>query len=226
MLNYIFACNKPWHLDFFLENRNRLFGNWSIATCSSDLEDLVFKLNPRFVFFPHWSDIVPPQIFEKCECVCFHMTELPYGRGGSPLQNLIVRGHSSTFITAFRMNKYVDAGPVYLRRKLDLSGSALDIFRRAAPICFEMMVQIQNDQIIPTEQMGEPTFFKRRTPEDSEIPKTHSIAGIYDMIRMMDAPGYPAAFLRFGNLKFEFTNANLGEDNNLNANVKVMIDEE
>ncbi len=27
----------------------------------------------------------------KFECVCFHMTDVPYGRGGSPLQNLIIR---------------------------------------------------------------------------------------------------------------------------------------
>lgn len=32
----------------------------------------------------------------------FHMTNFPYGRGGSPLQNLMKRGHHTTTITALR----------------------------------------------------------------------------------------------------------------------------
>ena len=62
-----------------------------------DKKDLNIKyineINPRFIFFAHWSSIIPKSIHEDFECVIFHMTDLPYGRGGSPLQNLIVRGH-------------------------------------------------------------------------------------------------------------------------------------
>jgi len=36
--------------------------------------------------------IILKEIFENYEIILFHMTDLPYGRGGSPLQNLIVRG--------------------------------------------------------------------------------------------------------------------------------------
>ena len=50
-------------------------------------------IDPDFVFFPHWSWLIPEDIHGRFECVIFHMTDVPYGRGGSPLQNLIVRGH-------------------------------------------------------------------------------------------------------------------------------------
>ena len=153
MLNYIFASNKSWHLDYFLENRQRLKGNWSIATCGADVEEQAHNLNPRFIFFPHWSEIVPSSLFDKYECVCFHMTDVPYGRGGSPLQNLIVRGHKNTVISALKMNRDIDAGPVYMKRELELSGSALTIFKRSAPIYFEMITQIIAKEITPTEQV-------------------------------------------------------------------------
>ncbi len=51
--------------------------------------------------------MIPPKPgirgFEKV-----HMTDVPYGRGGSPLQNLIARGHTSTKLTAMRMTAEVD----------------------------------------------------------------------------------------------------------------------
>ena len=57
-------------------------------------------------------------------CVCFHMTAVPYGRGGSPLQNLIIQGFSSTLITALKMVKELDAGGVYTKRTRSLRLSA------------------------------------------------------------------------------------------------------
>ena len=49
------------------------------------------------------------------------MTDLPYGRGGSPLQNLIVRGHKETKISAIKVVKELDAGPVLSSLELMLN---------------------------------------------------------------------------------------------------------
>ena len=147
MLNYIIATDKLWHVDYFIFNRQKLSGNWSLATCPADLEEQASKLSPRYIFFPHWSEIVPAKIFENYDCVCFHMTDVPFGRGGSPLQNLIVRGYTKTVVSALKMNEGIDSGPVYLKCELDLAGSALDIFKRTAPVCFEMMHKIQVEEM-------------------------------------------------------------------------------
>ena len=208
-------------MEYFLENRHQLQGNWSIATCNADLEKQVNTLKPRFIFFPHWSEIVPASIFDSNDCVCFHMTDVPFGRGGSPLQNLIIRGFSDTFITAFKMTRELDAGPVYIRRELDLSGSALDIFKRAAPICFDMMTEIIAEEMDPTEQVGDPTVFKRRLSGDSEILNINSIKEFFDHIRMLDAPGYPPAFLVYNGFKIEFSSVDMKRDDELVAKVKV-----
>jgi methionyl-tRNA formyltransferase len=69
-------------------------------------EDLVAQTlaahGPSHVFFPHWSWKIPATVHRGFECVIFHMTDLPFGRGGSPLQNLIVRGIERTQLTALR----------------------------------------------------------------------------------------------------------------------------
>lgn len=74
------------------------------------------RMSPRYIFFPHWSFVVPADLFEAHECVCFHMTDVPYGRGGSPLQSHILDGQTETNLTALRMVEEVDAVPVYTRR--------------------------------------------------------------------------------------------------------------
>ena len=49
------------------------------------------SIAPRYVFFPHWSHRIEAGIHKRFECVIFHTTDLLFGRGGSPLQNLIAR---------------------------------------------------------------------------------------------------------------------------------------
>ena len=57
-------------------------------------------------------------IFSKYYCIQFHTSHLPYGRGGSPIQNLVLRGIKKTKISAFVIkNKKIDAGPIILQKK-------------------------------------------------------------------------------------------------------------
>lgn len=102
----------------------------------------MLKANPKYIFFLHWSWKVPLEIINNYECVCFHMTDVPYGRGGSPLQNLVVRGHRRTKLTALRMTEDFDAGPVYLKKDLTLGGNAEEIYIRACYLSAEMIHRI------------------------------------------------------------------------------------
>ena len=97
---------------------------------------------------------MPADIVERFECVCFHITDVPYGRGGSPLQNLILRGHKSTMLTALRMVEELDAGPVYLKRPMALDGRAEEIFERAADTVYDLIADIVTREPNPTPQFG------------------------------------------------------------------------
>lgn len=118
-----------------------------------------------YIFIPFWSWYIPPEIYENWECVIFHMTDLlhSFGRGGSPLQNLIIRGYEKTKISAIRCVEELDAGPVYMQRILDIStGTADEIYDRADGIIREEMIPfIENARPKPVPQVGEPVFFER-----------------------------------------------------------------
>jgi methionyl-tRNA formyltransferase len=165
----------------------------------------------RYIFFIHWNWKVPEEIISKYECVCFHMTDVPYGRGGSPLQNLILRGHQTTWLSALRMTDEIDAGPVYTKQKLTLDGRAEDIYKRAAMIAMDIIEWMIKVHPVPKPQIGEPTYFKRRHPEESELLLKGGLEEVNDFIRMLDAPGYPKAFINHGEYRIEFANPKLRE---------------
>lgn len=222
-MDYIFASNRPWAINTFLEERVNLSGNWLIVTNTDDLVCALSTMKPRYIFFPHWSELVPRDITEMYDCVCFHMTDVPYGRGGSPLQNLIKRGLTVTKLTALKMDEQLDSGPVYRKDELSLDGSAEQIFVRMAKLAIKQIQHIIENNPEPVPQGNEKHVnFKRRRPSDSEMGEEQSIKEIFDHIRMLDAPGYPRAFLNKNGFNFEFHNVSIIDQGvSLAANVKI-----
>ena len=214
---YIVATVKEWNIAAFARHADSRAGRWVLVTDPKSLDgSLIQSLAPRYVFFPHWSWRVPDDILTAAECVCFHMTDVPYGRGGSPLQNLIVRGHSETKITALRMVAEMDAGPVYMKRPLSLEGAAHEIFARSAEAVFSMIGDIAAQEPVPVPQEGEPVIFPRRSPGQSKLSESASLSELHDHIRMLDAEGYPNAFLDYGRFRVSFRDARL-DDGRLEA---------
>ena len=76
------------------------------------------KINPNIIFFPHWSWIISEKILKEYLCIGFHSTPLPYGRGGSPIQNMILRGFKKTSICAFKIEKNLDEMTSVLNEKV------------------------------------------------------------------------------------------------------------
>ena len=148
------------------------------------------------------------------------MTDLPFGRGGSPLQNLIIRGFKETVISAIKCEEKIDSGPIYLKKKLIIDGNAEKIFINASKIIQDMITAIIKNKPLPKEQKGEIVKFSRREPTDGDWTKEKSLDKVYDCIRMLDAESYPSAYIIIDNFKLEFTRASLKVDSII-ADVKI-----
>ena len=83
-----------------------------------------------------------------------------------------------------------------------------------------MIVKILKKRIDPVPQNGKVTLFKRRKPEQSNIEKLRTINKVYDYIRMLDADGYPKAYIENNTFKFEFSGAKLTDNEEILATVK------
>ncbi len=187
--------------------------NWHLVSNRDELAQALTAVEPRYIFFLHWSWIVPAELLDHWECVCFHMTDVPFGRGGSPLQNLISRGHRGTKLSALRMTDEIDAGPVYLKEELSLEGgTAEEIYLRACRLSLAMARRIADREPTPLPQNGEPTIFPRRKAAESEIGELPDLLSLHDFIRMLDAEGYPKAFVSHRGFRLEFSRSALYHD--------------
>lgn len=99
------------------------------------------------VFFVHWSSMVPDEFTSSRTCVNFHCTALPYGRGGHPIENLLIRGHKSTVMTAHLMDGRYDTGSIlWQSAPIDIShGDRYDILERFVEPVTDFIVQMRAD---------------------------------------------------------------------------------
>ena len=224
MYQYIIATIKDWNINEYRKSKFYKKKNWHLLTNPKKLTFKYIKsINPKYIFFPHWSKKVNSKIINNFECICFHETNVPFGRGGSPIQNLILRNYNSTTITALKMTNVLDAGPIYLKKSLKIHGKAQQIYERASKKVFKMINIIANRQIMPLPQKGKIVKFKRRNPRQSILSKKiKSLKKLYDHIRMLDAKSYPLAFINYGNLKIEFKNAKIS-GKRINATVSIKL---
>ena len=219
----VLASSRPWNRDMADVLGSRTGCYFVLISDPKELTAAKLALiNPKFIFFPHWSHRIDSSIYEQFECVIFHMTDLPFGRGGSPLQNLIALGIYETKISALRCVKEMDAGPIYLKKPLSLFGSAEEIFLRASGVIENIIIEILEKLPEPRPQEGVTKVFKRRSPEEGNMGRAESLDQAFDLIRMLDAEGYPNAFLNVGPFKIEFSRASRKSDQVL-ADVRISI---
>ena len=217
----IIACTKKW-----------LFKNKSITNFVKKNKVIVFKnkneininalkkIKPHFIFFPHWNYRVSQQIIEKYNCVCFHTSPLPFGRGGSPIQNLILKKIKKAPVCAIKMTNVLDSGPIYLKKTISLSGTLEEIFIKISAVIIKMIKVMIKKKIVPIKQTGKVFKFKRIKKNQSEIKKEKNITEIYDKIRMLSSDEYPNAFIKKNNIKIFFTKPKI-KKNYIYCNAKI-----
>lgn len=229
MGNYVIATIKSWNI----QSAEKLKENYPNDTFyiidqkGGLTPEFLQKVQPDYIFFPHWSWYIPESVYLNHRCVVFHMADLPFGRGGSPLQNHLVRGIYQTKISAIAVSGELDAGDIYLQIPIDIStGNADEIFQKASDIIFGQMIprflDPEKEPLKPVPQKGPPTIFPRRTPEQSCIPPGRRRRQLYDYIRMLDGEGYPPAYIQTEQGKIYFRNAQL-EGEKLTATVSFEV---
>lgn len=134
--------------------------------------------------------------------IVVHASDLPDGKGFSPLQWQILEGKNEIVLTLFEVAAKVDAGPYYQKDKLVLKGTELyDELRSMLGLkIIEMCIYYVNNRadLKPIEQSGEETFYKRRTVKDDEIDPQKSIAGQFNHFRIADNDKFPLYFKHLG----------------------------
>jgi methionyl-tRNA formyltransferase len=211
-MTYLFCGYRDWSLKLFEKLSKKYKGMKLISNPKKLTYSNLQKINPKIIFFPDWSWIIPNEIINNFKCVCFHESDLPKFRGGSPIQNQIIRGISKTKTTAFIMTEKLDQGDILLKKNLSLTGSLNDIFERMIDNDYEMITKIIQKKYKKTKQKGTSSIYKRRKPQNSELKHlNYNKKYLYNFIRMLEDP-YPNAFIQIGKKRIIFKSATLTQN--------------
>ena len=193
---------REWALNIY----NKIAQNYNdgdvtiVASYDEYNDSFVKEYNPDFILFYGWSWMVSEDIISNYKCIMLHPSKLPKYRGGSPIQNQIIRGEENSAVTLFLMNEEMDSGPIVFQELMLLSGSINDIFNRIEELGYKGTMEFLDSPtngVIQIEKNA--TYFERRTEEQSEITikelKEQSAEYIYNKIRMLQDP-YPNAFIK------------------------------
>ncbi len=166
-------------------------------------EDLI---SADLCFYLSFSRIVPNAVLSKFKNnLVVHESNLPHGRGWSPLTWQILEGKEEIAIALFEASDRVDSGPIYLKSHMRFKGSELfaqlkDIQAVATiKLCREFIESYPAVLSDAGEQHGESSFYVKRTPSDSQLDSSKSIREQFNLLRVADNSAYPAHFEIDGN---------------------------
>lgn len=146
------------------------------------------------------------RIFKRLELnkhnLVVHESDLPSGKGWSPVSWQILEGKTKIPVTLLEANEKVDAGRIYAQKEIILEGHELwpEIKHQQGSLTISLILDfIQNYPIIVgVSQKGEESFYQKRTPDDSELDLNKTLDDQFNLLRICDNERYPAYFLKNG----------------------------
>jgi methionyl-tRNA formyltransferase len=142
------------------------------------------------------------KMFSKLELnkhnLVVHESDLPKGKGWSPLTWQVLEGANTIPISLFEAAESVDSGPIYGKLKIELDGTELidELRQKQATKTIDLILDFvkKYPNNLSVLQKGESTYFKRRKPEDSKLDIQKSLISQFNLLRVCDNEKYPAYF--------------------------------
>ena len=208
MTNCVFVSkNNEWSDSLYRQLSTRSEGVKWIRISNINEISFVNDFDPDWIFFFHWSHIVSKDTWSAHKCVVLHTSNLPDGRGGSPIQNQIMDGIIKTRVNAIEMTGQVDSGKIYCSTGISLQGSLRDIWMTIASQSFDLIQKCIKENLTPKEQEKIDITRRYRRRRTSSLDLDCETDVLYNQIRMLDGEGYPKSNIKIGNFVIEFSRA-------------------
>ena len=153
----------------------------------------------QIVFILSYFKIIPDAFLARHEYnLVVHESALPHGRGWSPMFWQILEGRKDIPIVLFEATTGVDSGDIYLEGIIHLDGTELhdELRKKQSEKTFELCLGFLDKypDVSKRRQTGEPTYYPKRSPADSELDIDKSIREQFDLLRIADPEHYPSFF--------------------------------
>ncbi len=174
-------------------------------------EDIAYinslKLNIAFVM--GWQRLVPAEILSGLHIGAFGMhgsaANLPLGRGRSPMNWSIIEGRQAFYTNLFRYDPGVDSGDVVDTFKFQITPQdTAETMHFKNTLAMKFLIERNIESLVHNkfklyrqDTSITPTYYPKRTPEDSLIDWNQDVAALERFIRAVTRP-FSGAFTFVG----------------------------
>jgi methionyl-tRNA formyltransferase len=156
------------------------------------------------LFLISCTEIISKKDREKfTKSLIIHASDLPKGRGWSPHIWEIINGADFLTLSLIEVEDKVDTGDIWKKKKVNIPKTAL--FEEINHIVFGAEIELMDfaienfSRFTPLKQIKEKaSYWKKRTPKDSELNIYLSLDEQFDLIRVSDEDRFPAYFYKNG----------------------------
>lgn len=205
-MKVVIICSNPKHPVYpYLEswvNEKKKNYNVKLLTKVQDIND-----SGDILFLVSCTEIVPDSIRNKFRySLVLHASDLPEGRGWSPYIWDILNGKDTLTLSLLNAKDPVDSGEIWKKLSIKLSGNELYdeinhlLFTAELQLISWACEHIDCSIAQPQNDTGM-SYFRKRTPEDSELDADLSIRSQFNLLRVCDPDRYPA-YVIINNTKF------------------------
>ena len=200
----------PWLSCWVAENED--FNCIELVTSKSGLSggDILFLISCH--------EIIGRNIIDRYKkALVIHASDLPNGRGWSPVIWGILEGKNEIVVTLLDASDKVDSGAIWRKKTLYYEGGELSdeinekLFKSELELMDFAINNIDNVMPVPQEE-GNATYYPKRSPSDSRLDPDKTIAEQFDLLRVSDPIRFPA-FMDFRGCRYIFKLEKLDKNN-------------
>lgn len=207
MVNTSIWWKKPRRVSVVIDNPSWVlpWGESLVATLRAAGDDARLVASQEEVpqgavaFYLGCLRITPPGVLAlNRRNLVVHASDLPRGRGFSPLTYQILEGCNRIPVCLLEAAEPVDSGPVIYREYIEYEGHELidELRSKLGDMTVELCFRFMSEPAPPQGQFqqGEPSVYPRRRPADSSLDPGRTIAEQFSLLRTVDNDKYPAYF--------------------------------
>tara|TARA_B100000029_G_scaffold436822_1_gene451627 strand:- start:109 stop:765 length:657 start_codon:yes stop_codon:yes gene_type:complete len=202
---YLLDKNNFW-IEKYIKKSNLLKKGKFVSKVFTDHKKI---RNYEIVFILNYTKILNQTFLKKNKLnIVVHASNLPKGKGFSPMQWQILKNKNKIPICLFKATSKVDSGEIYEKNYIFLRGTELydELRYKQAIATFKIIKKFLNKypRIKGKKQKGKSTFYKRRTPQDSRLNINLSLKKLFNHLRLANNTSWPSYFI-FKNKKYYLT---------------------
>lgn len=197
----ILTSSQQWFEDY-AEKLSHILGNVPVYNDHSDITSYY-----EVLFILSYHEIIDNSVLARNKYnIVVHESDLPRGKGWAPFFWQVLEGKSEIVFTMFEAAPGVDAGDIYMKRSLALTGLELnpELRHKQAELTIQMctdFIASMSDYLPPRPQKGGESFYSKRNPQDSQLDLDKTIREQFNLLRISNNDDYPA-FIDYGGKRY------------------------